>query len=167
MSLTIIGGNLAPITHDGSTLDAVYGVDASGKYLGVVRAAQAFAQATVPAPSNGNYRWVSGAWQVFKSMEERALEIEAVRDATITAGVAWSNRTWPADAIAQQQLAVFLQGFTEGTMPAIATAGVRAKDKVVYQLTHLELRQLAAAVMVGVQTAYATSWTAKAAIGAP
>lgn len=163
MSLTILGGSLTPVVHDGTTRDAVYGVDAQGVYLGVVNAAQAVQQANGPPPSHGTFRWVGGAWVPFVSWDQRMLKIEAQRDSTLDAGVVWSARTWYSDATFQQQLAAFLQLYSEGILLATDTVGVRAKDKVVYQLGRLDLRALAAAVMTAVQQAYAASWAAKAA----
>lgn len=157
---------LSPVVHDGSVLDAVYGVDAQGRYLGLTTAANAAQAASCAPPAMGEYRWVSGAWVPFQSVEQRGAEIEAARDATLAGGVTWSGRQWYADTVFQQQIAAYLQAFIVGILPAAATVGIRSMDKTVYQLTQLELVELAGTLMQFVQQAYVTSWAAKAAIGA-
>jgi hypothetical protein len=114
----------------------------------------------------GEYRWDGSAWQRFKSITERGGEIEAIRDATIAAGATWSNRVWYADPQARQQLADYIQAYSEGSLALTDKCPVRAKDKAVYQLGRLELRLLSSAVRALVQQAYADSWAAKALIGA-
>lgn len=164
MTLQIIGGPLTPVLHDGTPQDSVYGADAQGKYLGVVPAAQAAQIPAGPPPALGEWRWNGAAWLPYTPVAQRALEIEQQRDIAIGAGVTWNGRTWYADAAFQQQLAAYLQAFSEGILSPTATVGIRAKDKIVYDIGRDDLRQLAAAVLAFVQQAFAASWVAKAAI---
>ena len=166
MTLHIISGPLQPVQHDGSSVSAVYGVDAAGLYLGVVPAASAAVAATGPPPRLGRWRWSAGAWVPHLSAQEQAQKIEAQRDALIDSGVAWNGKTWYADNVFQQQIAAYLQAFSLGILPAGATVGIRAQDKTITQLGAADLATLAGVVMQFVQQAYTDSWTAKAAIGA-
>lgn len=164
MTLEILAGSLSPVLHDGTAQDAVYGVDAQGKYLGIVPAAQAAQTAASPPPALGEWRFVGGMWRVFESVEYRSLVIDQQRDTTINAGAMWSGRLWYADAGFEQRLAAYIQAFSEGLLSPTATVGIRAKDKVVYDMGRDDLRQLAGAVMLCVQQAFTASWEAKAAI---
>lgn len=164
MTLQILGGSLTPVLHDGTPQDSVYGADAHGQYLGVVPNAQAVQIPTGPPPALGDWRWDGAAWQPYKPVAQRALEIEQQRDLTIGAGVTWNGRVWYADAAFQQQLAAYLQAFSEGILSPTATVGIRSKDKMVYDIGRDDLRLLAATVLAFVQQAFAASWAAKAAI---
>jgi hypothetical protein len=164
MGLKNLGGALQPRQHNGEAVDACYGVDASGKYLGVVPVTQAAARAIGAPPELGEWRWDGQAWQPYKSREERAAQMELDRDARIDAGVSWSGRVWYADPMFQQQLAAYMQAFTEGILPEGSTVDIRSRDKVVYQLGREELRELSAAVLMFVQAEFAKCWALKAAI---
>ena len=164
MALTNRGGTLQPKPHTGETVDAVYGVDAAGKYLGVVPTAQAASHATTAPMDAERERWDGRTWQPYKSREQRAAELEQERDDRIDQGVTWSARVWYADPLFQQQLAAYLQAYTEGMFSLDATVDVRSRDKVIYPLKRDELRELSAAVLEFVQAEYARCWALKAAI---
>lgn len=164
MTITNLGGKLTARLHDGSSTDVVYGVDADGAYLGVVRQANAVDAATGPPP-RGEWRWRNGAWKAHKLPGQRKLEIEQARDEGLADGVGWAGRRWYADATFQQHLLGCLAAFSEGVVPVDATFPVRAKDKVVYPLNRLEIRQLSAAVLAYVQAQFVASWAEKAKIG--
>ena len=164
MSLNNIGGSLSPQTHDGSTVDAVYGVAADGSYLGVVPAAQASSVASRPPPTHGQWRWDGAAWAQFKPRERRALEVEMARDKRIADGVTWNGIVWYADAACQQQIAAFLQAYAEGLITPGALTPIRAKDKSVQMLSRADLRALAGAILAYVQGVWDWSWTQKAAL---
>ena len=164
MALTNLGGALSPKPHTGEAVDACYGVDAAGKYLGVVPVAQAVSQARGAPPELGDWRWDGSDWVPFRSRAQQAAELEMARDARIDAGATWSGRVWYADGTFQQQLAAYLQAFSEGILPPDGVAEIRAKDKVVYPLTRDEVRELSAAVLQFVQAEFARCWTEKAAI---
>lgn len=162
MTLTILGGCLTPTPGDGKAQDAVYGADEVGRYLGITQAANAAQAADTPPPSAAvEWRWVGGAWTRYRSRDEQALAVEAERDVKIDAGVEWSGRVWYADRDFQQQIAAYLQAYSEGILPADATCDIRAKDKVTYPLTRDEVRQLSATVLAFVQGVYAWSWDQK------
>jgi hypothetical protein len=162
--LTQLGGSIQPVVHDGTTLDAVYGVDADGAYLGVVPNASAAAVADRPPPGMGHWRWRSGSWQSYKTYEEQAADIERQRDQKLDAGVEWSGRTWYSDQIFQQQLTSYVVAFNAGVLPANSTVPVRAADKVVYQLSQSDVVALSGTLLTAVAAVWQWSWTQKAAI---
>lgn len=164
MSLQILGGSLSPKPHDGTTVDAVYGVAADGSYLGVVPAAQASSAAAKPPPAHGQWRWINGAWAQFKPRERRALEVEADRDKKIADGVTWNGIVWYADSTCQQQISAFLQAYTEGLISPGALTPIRAKDKSVQMLSRADLRALAGAMLAYVQGVWSWSWAQKSGL---
>jgi hypothetical protein len=160
------GARLVSTLHDGTPTDAVYAVDAQGRYLGVRKAADAPAAASCAPPSLGSWRWNGSAWAKYTPPEQRVQEIELARDTAIGAGVTWSGRRWYADPLFQSHLVALLAAYTEGILQPTDTVSVRSMDKVVYQLTRAEVRQLAGIVLAFVQQQFVASWAAKAAIQA-
>ena len=86
------------------------------------------------------------------------------RDKRIADGVTWNGIVWYADAACQQQIAAFLQAYTEGLVSLTALTRIRAKDKSVQMLSRIELRDLAGAMLAHVQGVWAWSWTQKDAL---
>lgn len=162
MTLQHISGHLVAKPFDGEPIDLVHGVGASGEYLGAVPSAQAVSVAHCAPPKMGEWRWSGVQWVTYTRPDALAVGVEQERDARIEAGVDWNGLRWYADRNFQQQLAAYLQAYTEGILPANATCGIRAMDKQVHQLTRDELRQLSAAVLAFVQGVYAWSWAEKA-----
>lgn len=162
--LSIKGGKLHPRVHNGVDSGLCYGIDADGLYLGVVPHAIAAAEVSAPPPRLGRWRWGDGRWQPYYSPEEQAREIDRQRDAELDAGFAWSARAWPADAAFQSIVSTHVAMFSDGVLPGAATVAVRAKDRVVYQLSRAELRELVSTMAAFVADVYQRSWAAKAAI---
>jgi hypothetical protein len=144
----------------------IYGVDSVGNYLGVVPVTQSAGAATVPPPMSGAWRWNGTQWAAHKSVEEQLMDIESQRDQMLQAGVPLNGKSWYTDQVFQQQIAAYLQAYTEGLLAATALSPVRSMDGVVNMLTRDQIRQLAGAVMTFVQGVWAWSWTAKAAVRA-
>jgi hypothetical protein len=161
--MEIIGGSLTPTQHDGKSSGMVYGVDAAGVYLGVVPIAQAATVVTSTPPRSGSWRWSAGAWVPHLSLEETLREIDVERDKRLMQGAQWGGRSWYTDQTFQQQVAAYLQAYSEGILPAAALSPVRSMDGTVNMLTRDEIRQIAGTVMAYVQGVWAWSWTAKAA----
>lgn len=166
MNIVINGGTLQPKVHDGTAVDAVYGVAADGSYLGVVPAAQATARADRPPPSRGTWRWSNGDWHPFVSRDTQVLLIEQERDRRLSLGVSWNGNTWYTDPTFQQLMSTYLGAYTQGIFAADATVDVRSMDKVVHALTASQLRALAAAVIAYVDEVWQWSWDQKALIEA-
>lgn len=164
MALTILGGTLAPVPHGRPPIDAVYGVDEDGVYLGIVPAAMAVGMADRAPPMSGMCRWIDGQWRQYKPPEQRKLEVEQQRDIKINAGVEWDGRQWYADTIFQQHLMGLLQAYTEGVVGEESTFPVRSRDKDVYMLKRDEIRALAGVVLAHVQEQFLWSWREKAKI---
>jgi hypothetical protein len=166
VSLQIIGGILAPVSHDGSRADdSVYGVDANGFYMGLVSATVAVSVANRPPPPRGRFKWNGSTWLRFIEIEEQVRLIEQQRDDRIAAGFTLANIDWAADNTFRTVLSSFLQMYAEGSLLATDTVPVRSKDKLVRQLTRAQVRVLLQALVNFVQTQYQWSWDQKAAIG--
>jgi hypothetical protein len=164
--MIIVGGPLAPVSHDDTKQnDTVYGVDAQGFYLGVVPAETAAAVATRPPPKIGRFTWNGAVWQRFVAPEDLAQQIEQRRDERIAAGFTAATIAWPADDRFKAVLQGFLVMWAEGSLAAGDTVPVRSRDKVVRQLTRVQVRALLKALIDYVQAQYQLSWDEKAAIG--
>jgi hypothetical protein len=166
MTLTILGGALKPKVHDGVPIDQIYGIDALGNYVGLVPAAMAASAACCPPPKSGEWRWDGAAWQPYLNIEAQILAIEAERDAKLNAGVQWNGFGWYTDDLFQQQLAAYLQSFSEGILPVGSTVMIRRDDGVVVPLTRDDLRALAGSVLAYVQGVWQWSWNRKAQVRA-
>ena len=164
MALKILGGTLTPVPHGRPPIDAVYGVDADGIYIGIVPVAMAVGVADCAPPMRGMSRWIDGQWQQYKPPEQRGLEVEQQRDIQINAGVDWDGRQWYADATFQQHLMGLLQAYTEGVVGGESTFPVRARNKAVHMLKRDEIRALAGVVLAHVQEQFLWSWREKAKI---
>lgn len=161
--MDILGGTLAPTLYDGSTQDLVYGVDALGRYIGLVPTAAA-AQVADRAPPRSESRWSQGAWLPYADPIDLAAQIDQDLSQALEAGVLVGGRRFYTDDTFSLHLTAFLQAFSSGILPVTAKVGVRCMDKIVYQLTLDELKTAAASVMTYVQQQYAIAWARKAAI---
>jgi hypothetical protein len=102
----------------------------------------------------------------YLNVESQILAIEAQRDAKLNAGVLWNGFTWYTDDLFQQQLAAYLQSFSEGILPVGATVMIRRADSAVVSLTRDDLRLLAGTVLGYVQSVWQWSWDQKAKVRA-
>ena len=162
--MEIRGGTLQPQPFNGQPVDVVYGVGQDGSYLGLVPAASASQVATYAPPRPGNWKWADGQWVRRRGRDELVAEIEAERDSRLAAGVVWGGHSWYADDTFQQQITSYVSAFQAGVIDAGSTVPVRAKDKVVYQLTSDDVMSLSAALLTFVQGVWQWSWDQKAAI---
>lgn len=91
-------------------------------------------------------------------------DIEAVRDQKLGAGVSFNGVLFQTDAAFQGHLTGIVGAINAGLIPGNASVAIRTKVNTIEQLSTLQVKQLAGAVLQYVQSVFAESWAAKDAL---
>ena len=90
--------------------------------------------------------------------------IDKIKINKLAGGFTFNGMSYPCDGVFQQQITAFVTAFREGIIPPGTTITIRTYDDQLVQLGEAEIKALAAALLVYVQSVYAESWAAKDAL---
>lgn len=92
---------------------------------------------------------------------DKVRDINKIKQDKLSGGFVFNGTTYPCDSVFQQQLTAFIVAWDSGLLPIDSTITIRTYDDRLIQLSYLESKALAIAILNYVQSIYLESWVAK------